>query len=418
MSTPMQSPNLNVRGWAYTREDDGFGKLPAVPTWFRPRGHRDLEPTFGQENLVDQRQRDEFLIKHPSWPGVKQFAAAMALMTHENTVTELDQIFKACLGKTSSAAALTIKPAGVHTASEIEMNDGNLPPPIISILGSDGKRYDRPVLSFGVVGANKIKLAIALPGGVLPTAVQNPVARNGKCYQEDPDADVDTFLLEVDRRGQTGETKGRGFGNVPNMLELAFELGQHLGLRLSFQGGEWTTGAAPNVQKHARFTNQFLSYHASCFWQPIDAVVAPVSFRLRSLGMNLAPEWNPLLGSTGTDGNDADPLTNLFGWERGPLLDGGINLGLALPYVAGYADRSALTSRGLYLRFKSKAGGAAAPSKLMAVWVPDTVLNDNPKPEPNGGREAHSFPLNVGLSTLLDTASDLSTKCAVCIMDA
>jgi hypothetical protein len=414
---PILAPNLNVRGWAYTEETDGFGKLPAVPTWLRPRGHRDLQPTWGQQAVPDQRQRDEFLIKHPSWPGVKQWAAAMQLMIHEGTRTELAPIIKGCLGADSSSAVLTINAGGAHTASRIVMNNANLPAPIVRVTGNDGKIYDRPVKSFGVVGPLTIELAIALPAGVLPTAVANPAGANGACWQEDPDADVKTFYVEVDRRGQTGETKGFGSGNVPNLLELVFELGAHLGLRLGFQGGEWQTGSAPNVQKHSKFSEQYLSYHATCFWQDITAPVAPVSFRLRGLGLNLAPEWHPLLGSTGTDANDNDPETNLFGWDRGPLLEGGINLQLALPRTALYTERNALTSKGLYLRFKSKVAGVAGPSQLLAIWVPDVTPDDVPQPAQNGGREAHDQKLSVGLSTLLDAPNNLSTKCAVAIMD-
>ncbi len=408
------SPYLNVRGWSYQESPSGTVRAPAG-TIYRPKGSQDFAPTFGQSALEDMRQLDQYMIQHASWPGVKTFSAALLAMLHETTHTELAPLIKTCLGKASSVAVMTIKPAGAHTNGTIEMNDANLPPPIILIKGSDNKFYERPVKTFDPGAPKLITLAIKLPAGILPAVVYNPVTAGGAAWQESQDAGA-TYRVEVDRRGQTNESKGVADVCVPSEFSLRYDAQGRLGFGIGFTGAEWTLGAAPNVQAMGRQTEQFLSFNSTLFLQDLTAPVVPNKVALRGFGLDLAPEWLPILGQTGADGSDADPDSNLITWERGK----GIKKGLSLQFASAtgdtrYTDRAALTPRQAFLRFKSRVGGVGTPTRVLSIWFPEITPNDNPTKGANGGIEADDQPFVVGQSTLLDSATGLLTKCAVAI---
>ncbi len=405
------SPYLQVRGWSFQESPAGTPRAPAG-TIYRPKGSQDFTPTWGQAALPDARSLDEYMISYPSWPGVKNFSAALLAMVHEATHTELAPLFKCALGKRSSTAVLTIKPAGAHTNGTIEMNDANIPAPIIQIVGSDAKIYERPIKDFDA-GTKIITLAIKLPAGVLPVTVKNPVTATGDCWQESLDAPA-TFRVELDQRGQTNETKGLADVCVPSELSLRFDVQGRLAFGVGWSGAEWTLGAAPNVQAQGKQGEQFLAYNSTCFINDLTAPAVPNKVPLNGFALDLAPEWLPILGQTGVDGNDADPESNLIQWDRGKALMKGLGLNFASTLGSQrYTDRATMVNKGCFLRFKSRVAGSGNPTRVLSIWYPEITPDNNPTKGANGGIEAETQPFVVGQSTLL--SANVLTKCAVAI---
>lgn len=406
------APILNVRRWAYKLESSR-----AIPSgsFFNPKGCQDFTPTLGQANLEDARQLDEYMINYPSWPGVKTFSAAFLAMLHEATHTELAPLIKAALGADSSSAVLTIG-AGPHTGLIINMLNANLPAPIVVITGDDGKKYPRPVKAFNT-GTFALTLAIGLPAGVLPVAVRNPGQAGGACWQESPTAAASTFYVEADRASQANQTKIQGYVNVPSELSLRFDIQSRLGFGLGFTGAEWTVnGATSGPAATSKNSEQFLAYNSTCFMQSLVTPAVPTKKILRGLTLNLAPEWLPIPGQTGNDGDAAEPESNLIGWERGRGLINGLGLQFATPDVTKYADRSSMLDQQCFLMFKSRVGGGLTPQRVLCIWYPEITPNDNPQPSANGGVEAHDQNFIVGQSTLLSASTNLLTKAVVAIL--
>ncbi len=410
-----QAPLLDVRGFAYRRASSP--RTPSADAVINPRGIEAFTPTLAQENLPDNRHLDEFLINSPTWPGVKTFSAPFGVAIHDQTHVEMAPIFKANFGANSSSAVLTINGAGAHTASVIFTTNANLPGPIIQIDGNDGKVYIRPVKNFDDA-LFRIDLAIALPAGVLPTAVRNPAAANGAGWQQSSSAAVDTFRCEFDRRGQPNERKG--FADVCVFTELSLRMdsiSERLRFGLNVAGAEWTLGSAPNVTSRGKTSEQFLSYNATCFIQSLSVITAPVKKQLRGLTMNLATNWAPQTGMTGTDGDDADPDSNLVDYARHKFMPNGFSLNFIEPEEARYDDRAAMTDQQVFLLFKDRVGGVSTPTRVLALWFPEVQENNNPDAGTHGLLEADDQLYNVGQSTLLDSGSGLLTQCAMAIME-
>lgn len=374
-------------------------------------------PALSQENLADNRDLDEFMINSPSWPGVKSFAAPVGIALHAATHTEMAPIFLANFGALSSTNVLVIDGAGLHTASTIFLVSGaTIPGPIVMVTGSDGKKYPRPVKNFDIA-LKRIDLAIALPAGVLPTAVVNPVGAAGAGWQEKYNAIVDTFRFEFDRRGQPNERKGYADVCVVSELSLKMDsITERLKLGLNVMGAEWTLGSAPNITARAKTTEQFLSYNATCFMQSLSVITAPTKLPLRSLTLNMAPEFVPQTGQTGVDGSDADPDSNLIDYARGRFMPNGFGLNFIQPLGARYTNRASIADEQCFLLFKDRVGGVATPTRVLAIWFPEINENDNPAAAQNGLLEADDQPYIVGQSPLLGAGLGTAFKCAIAIM--
>lgn len=409
--TTTLAPLMPVRRWLYKLES---ARATPSGSAFKPKAYQDFIPATGQAALSDDRQLDEYMINYASWPGVKSFSAAVLTMLNEDTYTECAPLIKAALGADSSAAVLTINGAGAHTDGTIVMTNSNLPAPIIVVTGNDGKKYPRPVKAFNT-GTFVITLAIKLPAGVLPTAVRNPAAAGGACWQESQ-AVAPTFYFEADRAGQTNETKVQGYVNVVSELSLRFDIQNRLGLGFGFTGAEWTIGGSLATAATAKNLQQYLAYNSVCFKQGLTVPVAPVKRALRGLTLDLAPEWVPIVGQTGNDGDATEPESNLIGWERGRSLIKGLGLQFATPDTTKFTDRSAMTAEQTFLMFKSRVGGGLTPTAVLCIWFPETTANDVPMPAANGGVEAMDQPFIVGQSTLLSAAESLLHKCACAIL--
>jgi len=410
------APLMNVRGFAYRKATSP--RTPSADAVQNPKAIEAFTPALTQENLVDNRDADEFLINYASWPGVKSFAAPFGVALHETTHTELAPVFLATFGALSSTAVLTINGAGPHTNGTITMNNGNLPAPIIQIDGDDGKTYIRPVKSFDTGVPKLLTLAIKLPTGVLPTAVRNPAAANGACWQELYNAAVHTFRCEFDRRGQPNERKG--YADVCLFTEVSLRMdsiNERLRFGLNVAGAEWTLGSAPNVTARAKTDEQFLAYNATCFIGSLGTPAIPVSYQLRGLTMNFAPEYVIQNGTTGVDGDDADPSSNVIDAARNKFMPNGFTLQFSEPDMDRYDNREAMEDEQVFLLFKSRVGGIDTPTRVLAVWFPEATANDNPMAAANGQLEADDQLYSVGQSTLLASATGLLTKCAMAIME-
>ncbi len=410
------SPYLKVRGWSYQESPAGTPRAPAG-TVYRPKATQDFAPNFSQAALEDMRDLDQYMISHPSYPGVKSFTAALLAMLHETSHTELAPLIKCCLGKRSSTAVLTIG-AGPHTAAVIGMLNANLPAPIIQIEGDDGLYYERPVKEFNT-GTFALTLAIELPAGVLPVAVNNPAAAGGDCWQESQDAGA-TFRVEMNRHGQTQEVKGLADLCVPSEMSLRYDAAGRLAFGIGWTGAEWTLGAAPNVQAVGKNEEQFLSFNSTFFWNDLVTPTAPVKIPLRGFTLDLAPEWVPIPGQTGEDGSAADPESNLIIWERGKALVKGLTLQFATSRGQdGYTERENVTTetKQAFFRFKSKVGGVNVPTRVLSIWFPEVSPDDNPVKGANGGVEAEDNLYKIGQSTLLSAVTGLLTKAVVAITE-
>lgn len=376
------------RGFALAPESSF--KTPGA--WVNPKAYRSALPNPGREQVAWEGDLNSYGDREPGTPGMQTFDFGVDLDFHGGTYTDLVDVLTGILGEEDAGGAMTQGGGGTNDVSNVAYSAGD-PSAIFRVTDDNGDKW---ILPGRHTAAASVALDVNLPAGLSAEDIDNPSELQGGCFNYVLGDSADTFSVEFDWRARPTEIVHRGKGCVFTEAGFLYEEGKRLGLSLKGKAAEWTKAAGPSavISDPGRATDFFLSrmsdFYLSAQASNLAADAANgANSRIRKLSFNMAPPVIDERASQGLNGADALPGTDIYGYTREPIFPELLRMTVLYPDEGWYDVYDDQTAYKLFAIFypgtPANLAGTAVPSKRIAIYFPELILDEIPKVVTDGG---------------------------------
>lgn len=395
----MPVPNVKSRRFGYDLET--VFETTAAGAFVNPSAYKNVTVSPGREAIEREEHLNTFADLYPADPGIQLFDASVEFDQCTETYANNKRLFSGAMGQEDSNSAITITPAAC-TQSLIKIASGT-PQKLLKIVGHNGLTYIVPVKSF--TGGTDANLAMQLPAAAVGAAMtaSNLASAGGAVFSYLLGTAANTYMLEFDRSGQSGEIKYRAWGAAIRAAVFMFELRRRIAWQFGFTASRWEKSpsspamqlANPNVR-----TNPFISFACNAHLYQYSAAAAESNrTTMKKVAFSFAPKLIEETGTKGLAGDGTVPGSDITGFTRAENWQDKLSCQITYSSV-NWHDRwnpeDSTAYYGLFLEFFAAKPSKAPNAPRLAVWFPYIHLAEEPTLENVNEGEAQNLMFNIG----------------------
>lgn len=391
----------NERSRRFGYDKESVFETTAIGSFVNPSAQSNVVVNPDREFIERDEHLNTFADLYPADPGVQLFDASVDFQMCKETYADNKRLFAAAMGSEDANSAIT-SVAGTTTDSIVKVSAGT-PQRILKVLGNDGKIYLVPVKTF--TAGTDANLAMKLPPAAVGAGLvaSNPATATGGVFSYLLGTSADTFMLEFDRSGQSGQIKYRAWGAPVRKAMFQFDLRKRIGWQFGFGASRWEKNpvspayqlADPNVRN-----NPFIGFACNAhLYQYTSAIAVSNRTVLKKIAFSFAPTLIDETGTKGLDGSSNIPGSDITGYTRAQNWQDKLALTLTYPDNAWH-DRldpsDTATYYGFFAEFFPNKPSSAPGTPRCAVWFPYIHLCAEPKLTVINAGECQDLLFNIG----------------------